>query len=377
MVTFSSAAGVQIGMENGTQQNTSIQSFLIALFKALAALTLFLALIMYSGCASTKAAKQTKEPPLWVTDSAKAFPSTEYIAATGTGASADESLVASTAALSRYFNAEITAQSATTRTLSQNGDGVAKTHAVAETTDILSTATLKALHSTDPYLDTSAGNGNERWITASYIKRTEAWTLLEPELKQHAQSFDTPYDNALLEKDQLLKVLYLASAKKAVPALQESLRSAKCISPSKALWYAEEDDRIADCLSSLTKQSMTAPVAVTVTNDSGDSIYSTLVALLGDNGLTATASGVEDAKYQLTAAVSMDGFSNKSGFFYYPSVTVTLSAGANAVFSYSKTGAKTGATDESVAQSRAYREIKKELETSLFSELTSRMGGNN
>jgi hypothetical protein len=372
MVTLSNTIRVSNSMEHGTNRNEISEKCLIALFKVLVAVGLIVYILLTAGCASTSDSS-AKQAPLWVTDCSQAYPAKEYIAATGTGATAQESVVSSTAALSRYFNTQITSQSANSRTMTQNEAGVTKTRTVNESTDILSSTTLKALHSTEPYFVKADKSAKGEWIAASYIKRSEAWSLLEGELNQKKAAFDTPYDNALAQKDTLVKVLYLAAAKEAIPALQEELLYAKVISASRALFYADEDERMANCVTELTQTSIACPISIEVEGDLDNIVYSALVGIFGENGLCTADKNT--SPYSMKAVVSMGSFSNEAGVFFYPAITVTLSTGSTVVFTYSKSCAKTGAKEASVAESRAYREIKKELADSLFSDLSARMGG--
>lgn len=375
MVTFSRSDRVSICMEHSVNKNNISKDFLIALFKSLAAIGLIFCVLGISGCTSTSTAS-TKELPLWVTDYEQAYPSAQYIAANGTGSTAQESIVASTAALSRYFNAQVTAQSANNRVMTEDNGTVSKERSINESTSILSSTTLKALHTTDPYYVKNNGSHQEQWISVSYIKRSEAWALIEGELKQKAAAFDSPYDNALAQSDALLKVLYLAAARNAIPALQEELLYAKIISSSRALMYADEDDRMTECVSLLTKTAITCPIQVSVEGDLDSIVYSSIIGVLGDNGLSTSHEGDNSSPYRMNAVVSMASFANDAGYFFTPTITITLSTSNTVVFSYSRSCAKTGAKDASIAESRAYREIKKEIANSLFSELSARMGRN-
>src|SRR5574344_280616 len=318
---------VSISMNDETKRTETDNYVLVTIFKLIVARALIAYAFVSVGCASSSAAAKTKSSkkgePLWVTDCAQAYPSAEYIAATGTGASADESVSASTAALARYFNAQISAETNASRTITQSDTGVTKTRTVNENTGIVSSTELKALHSTEPYFTGSKKDGNGQWICASYIKRSEAWTLLEGELKQHVAAFDTPYDNAQKEENKLLKVLYLASAKKASAALEDSLLYAKIISPSKALWYAGEDDRIASCIAELTATSLGCPIYVSVENDNDTIIYNAIVSILANNGFTVSKD--ESCPYHMDASASMNGFTSDGSYFFYPSVTAILS----------------------------------------------------
>ncbi len=247
-----------------------------------------------------------------------------------------------------------------------------KTRTVNESTDILSSTTLKALHSTEPYFVKADKSAKGEWIAASYIKRSEAWSLLEGELNQKKAAFDTPYDNALAQKDTLVKVLYLAAAKEAIPALQEELLYAKVISASRALFYADEDERMANCVTELTQTSIACPISIEVEGDLDNIVYSALVGIFGENGLCTADKNT--SPYSMKAVVSMGSFSNEAGVFFYPAITVTLSTGSTVVFTYSKSCAENRREGSICRRKPCLPRDQNRTADSLLSDLSARIG---
>ncbi len=341
--------------------------------KIVNAAAIFAAAVILFGCASTP---QSADVPLWVANYRSVYPSSEFIAQRGEGATRESAITDSTARIARYIKSEVDSHLASTTNTIVSGagaDAVASKEVKTENrTEINSTVTLMNVENPVSYFDKS----NKIWYAMAVIDREEAWRRFVPQVEDAKSAFYAAFNRAQAEDEPLLANVYLRAAWEAGKVFLEKLEYARIISDTKELIYKADRENIAKIPSLLLQNNLDSTLALAVTGDNGNIITEAVTSTFSALGLTVSKSA---PRYTLEVVVS-DNETGSADTVYkiYPDVSISI-VGRKGTAVYSliikwneKNGKAAGTLDR--AERLAFPALAERIRTELASDFGAKMG---
>lgn len=341
--------------------------------KIVNAVLLACAALFIAGCASTPDASQA---PMWVLNYRSVYPSSEFIAQKGEGATREAAIADSTARIARYIQSEVDSHLASTTNTIVSGagaDAVASKEVKTENrTEINSTVTLMNVENPVSYFD----KANKIWYAMAVIDREEAWRRFSPQVEDAKTAFYAIFNRAEDEDEPLLSNVYFRAAWEAGKIFLEKLEYARVISDTKELIYKADRDNIAQIPSLLLQNNLDSTLALAVTGDNGNIITEAVTSTFSNFGLTVSKSA---PRYTLEVVVN----DNETGsadtvFKIYPDVSISIvGRKGTAVYSFiikwnEKNGKAAGTLDR--AERLAFPSLAERIRVELASDFSAKMG---
>lgn len=281
-----------------------------------------------------------------------------YISSRGYGKSAEASKSAALSELSRYFSSKISVKSVG-KTLAVDGESHEKVEEVAQ---VLSDTKLFAVH----YTKSEYNKNTKQYESVAYIEREEAWKIFEPKLKEKLKRFYNLYSEAAKETEPFLQLKLFNEAKKFREEALKLLQFAYALSPDKASLYSREEEALTKLDSDITLVKEQCTLCVKY-NSTSKPLEGSVEKLLSKKGFILTD---KKPRYICTVSITENKTENAAGIFFSPSVTITITQTAEGapLFSWSNTFRRMGASNESVAHERMYREIRNSMNEILDEE---------
>ena len=322
-------------------------------------------------------AKSGQETPEWVLNYESVYPASKYIAQKGTGKKADEAKLNAIANISFYFNTNVNAKREVNFKSYETSDGkktkVQTVQDVERKTYVDTDTSLKAMEFTEPWKNKK----DKTWHCVAYIKRETLWNEYEPVLRVAKDNFAGFYDEAQKSSEPLEKIRLLAMAKEQGYDFLDKISYAQFLSESLTNANYSEDIALLSSLNSLIqKVKNQTQLFITVNNDSGNMIYSTVTQILTDNGFVVTKDRSNIA-YKVDVRANLENFTDDDLIVFSPSVNIEFIGKNGAAWSYSKDCGKVKVYTKNAGVKKSIQSIKTELDSSFNEEFNSAVNGIN
>lgn len=307
---------------------------------------------------------KTKEPE-WVQNHKKVYPNSEYLAQRGSGTSAEKARTDATAALSRYFQTNVSANLSTTMSSVTSGESVEENTVVVDDVNVQSQVDFFGLEYTEPYYH----KPEKKWYCVVYMNRAEAWENYRPQIEISRNSFNSLYKNLTRETDSFTRLSLCRKVWEAAKELLQKLEYGRIISPKEEAAYQDERDRISQIPVLFEESRQNCSIYLRIDRDYNRTISAALSAAFRDCGFRVTKTE-EDANY--TAEVSVDdNIFGENPLSIKPDVSLKVTGKTGkTVYSYERAAKEkaVGYTLES-ARKKAYPKLAKEIEDAVRSDL--------
>jgi hypothetical protein len=299
--------------------------------------------------------------PLWTADVNAAYPDETYIARKSYGSNKQGAQISALAALSKFFLSQITVSDLEQVRVTDAGSQSTLT---AENM-VRSQIDLFAVRYTEPWYN----DGTGQWEAVAYIDRNEAWGIFEPNLTQKTNMFNAVYDEAERQNEPLRRILLYTKA--AGIARREDiltlLQFAAYLNPAGVLLFDDTRYRLSQIAANIEKLKSSCGIFIA---DAGiDPLISTAFAESLARGYFPIEKSEGNAAYICTIAIVENQQTQSAGTFYYPSVEAIISGKNGAVFAYTLSLNRVGASTPEAARRRVYTAITNEIKKNFFEEL--------
>lgn len=305
------------------------------------------------------------------------YPASKYIAQKGTGKKADEAKLNAIANISFYLNTNVNAKREINfksyETFNGKKTKVQTVQDVERKTYVDTDSSLKALEFTEPWKNKK----DKTWYCVAYIKREILWNEYEPVLRVAKDNFAGFYDEFQKSNEPLEKIRLLAMAKEHGYDFLDKISYAQFLSESLTNANYSEDITLLSSLNSLIqKVKNQTQLFITVNNDSGNMIYSTVSQILTDNGFVVTKNRV-DCAYKVDVQANLENFKDDDLFVFSPSVNIEFIGNNGVAWSYSRNCSKVKVYTKNAGVKKSIQSIKTELDSSFNEEFNSAVNGIN
>jgi len=306
--------------------------------------------------------------PAWMLDVNEVYPSKQYIAQIGEGASREEAEIDAQARIARYFESNINTATLGKLEMSEYNGKVKTDREIDKTTKISSNVKLFAIHFSEPYQDKKA----KKWSVVAYLDKDEAYQIFRPKVDLPAQNFATNYNKATKaakNEDDMTAVKFLRKAREHAAEFEENYQFATLLNLKRAAEYDSIHDQVAGIDAKLDIEMQNCQLQISVPEDNNGAIAAKAKNLFSDYGFPVKSS---KGRYVATVNVTLDEQTLAKGTACYPHVDVVItSQDGEAVISFGKDGQKISAANADVARRRAYTEVEKLLEEAFIKEFIS------
>ena len=339
-----------------------------------AGLSLFLLICLTTFCVY---GKDKNTVPEWVLNYQLVYPESEYIAQKGSGKKSDLAKNEAVANLSYYFETTVNARRESNyKSIQTTENQKYKNTTVQETirdTSVTSATTLQSVEFTEPFYNKK----DKTWHCLAYIKRKNAWTNFEPELRLAKDNFMNYYKKATEENEAFYVIQNLNSALNNGWDFFDKYTYAQFLSEELTSQNYKEDMSIFSSLSSLIQSKKDqCPIFIESSNDYGNQLYSCLSGILRENGFIVTKNK-NDCMYTLKGNVSYDAFNDDDLFVYNPSILISINKNTKSLYSYSYEAGTVKAYTKKVAEQKSIDSICKILQNNFNDEFNATVSGNN
>lgn len=332
-------------------------------------------IFLFSVCLFQSFAKKNQTVPDWVLNYETVFPNSKYIAQKGTGKSADEAQNNAAANISFYFNTNVNAVKETNFKSYENSNGK-KTKQVIEQSVVRGTlvdskTSLSAVEFTEPWKNKK----DKVWHCVAFIERETLWNKYEPELRVAKDNFKSFYDNAEKSSEPFEKIRMIGLAYENGKDFLDKISYAQFLSEKLTDQNYKEDIFLLSQLNSIEQDLKNkTPFFVQVSNDLGNTIYSTISQILSEDGFSILKDK-NRAVYVVNVDLGLDNQKSDELFIYYPSVTIDFTGRNGNIYVYSKECGNVKVYTQSAGVKKCIQNINEELKTNFKSDLDSALGG--
>lgn len=321
--------------------------------------------------------KDKKTIPEWVLNYQLSYPESEYIAQKGIGKKSDIAKNEAVANLSYYFETTVNARRESNyKSIQTSENQKNKNTTVQETirdTSVTSSVTLQSVEFTEPYYNKKDKN----WHCVAYIKRKNAWTKFEPELRVSKDNFMNYYKKANAETEVFYVIQNLNSALNNGWDFLDKYTYAQFLSEELTSQNYKEDMSVFSSLSSLIQSKKElCPLFIECSNDYGNQLYSCLSEILRNNGFIITKNK-SNCLYYINGNVSFDAFNDDELFVYNPSIMISINKNFKSLYTYSYESGTVKAYTKKVAEQKSIDSICKILQNNFSDEFNATVSGNN
>ena len=298
-------------------------------------------------------AKPSQEPE-WFRNHRKQFPSSEYLAQRGSGATAEDAKMDAASQLARYFQSTVSANLSTTMSSITVGSSVQEETRVIDEVNVTSEVQFIGLEFTESWYY----KAEKKWYAVAYIVREDAWVQYRPKIESEKTKFYAFLKKAESEEDPYTKISLYRSAWKASGDFMEKLEYGRIINPREEEKYSADRTEIAELPAKIEKEQKNLTIFVNLKGDYGNIVETSIKTALEKGGFIVGSSG----NYTADVIVS----SNPNGenpVTIMPAVIVSIkSSGGKAVFSYeTKLTEKTVAYSLENAQKKAFPKLAEKI----------------
>ena len=304
---------------------------------------------------------------LFAADISTDFPKSDYIAQEGFGKSAKLAKTNAIHALSAYFNAKIhTETNAESSFLERNGKTQSKKSLETKSL-IISDVVLKALQTTKP-----EKLAKSEWKCIAYINRTEAWKLLEPEVRQKCDEFYSLYKKADFETEPIYCLKGFTVAQKAAEGFSESFLFASLFSKELTEKSFGEAFNLIGSLSSKKEEARkNCTLQVAFTGNDSQQIKNAVISAFSECGFKA---GTKNIFY--TATITVDyGLLDLSGVTVCnPSFFIELIGKSGTIYSFSASSERVSGIDSKLTKAKAEEGLSSLINQKLSGDIKKSLG---
>lgn len=317
-----------------------------------------------------------QQVPEWVLNYQSVYPEKDYIAQKGTGKKAEEAKLDAIANISFYFNTKVNAKREVNFKSYEKTSGKNKSQETVQNverkTSVDTDSTLSALQFTEAWKNKK----DKTWHCVAYIKRETLWNEYEPELRVAKDNFAGFYDVAKNSEEPFEKIRLLAMAKENGYDFLDKISYAQFLSESLTDTNYRDDIALLSSLSSSIQELKNqSSLFISVDNDSGNTIYSTVSQVLSDNGFVVNKNRTS-AMYLVDVKVGFENFFDDDLYVFSPSVQIEFrNKNDGVVFSYSKECPKVKVYTKAAGEKKCLQNIKTELDESFTKEFDSVING--
>lgn len=323
------------------------------------------AALLLAACAGTP---RNAEPPDWARNMEAVYPRSEYIAQRGEGKTRRDAEIAAAAAISYYFESEITAEESSRSSWTERG-GAASTESRTEANTLVrsQTSLVAVRYAEDAWVNPATG----AWESVGYIDRAEAWTLYEPQARKPADALIALSAAADSESEPFTRALRLGAAETYSEGAEfNAVRGfSQVLNPARARSLFAEADGVRSSLpEKIYSARQAAKIFIECPTDFNELVYQAALSAFGAEGFPVERSR---SAASCVCVISVDEGKQKmdSGVFYTPSLTGTVTGKSGAVFSFTAKAERQGAINDDVAKRRAYTALATALKESFSAEL--------
>ena len=309
--------------------------------------------------------------PQWARSAEGAYPQAEYLTGRGIGKSRAEAESAALAEVARVFGVAVSSTVTDRRSFSsKNGREESSEEFAAETLARTYTE-LFSLKYAEPWRNPQT----KQWEALAYIKRREAWETYEPRLRSVTASFMAAYNAAGAADDPLSRYSrYRIAARLGNESggARDMLKYAQALYPEKARAFAAAQNALDGIAADIQAVLDAAVISVRCTGDFENIVSGAVIEALRQGGFKT---GDARATNRLEAAVDEGREVMEAGTFYTPRVTLTVSGGGKALFTWTAGAARQGAWDAALAKRQAWNALALNIRESLLREFNAAMEG--
>ena len=310
-----------------------------------------------------------EKQPDWVVDYRSVFNDSEYLAQKGTGDSAEKSKTDAAGALARYFQMSVSASLTTTLTSITSGKEISETTSVIDEVKVQSEVQFFALEYTEPWFNKK----EKKWYCIAYINRKNAWTQYKPQIDSAKKTFETLLGNAEKERDDFLKLGSFKSVWIQGQEVLKKLEYGRIILPFGEKEYQGIRDEIAEIPAIYFPIKNNCIIFIKTENDYNRVISSSLSGTFSKCGFKI-AKAESEASYIVEVDIE-DNCVSGEPLSIQPDLNLKITAKDSDITVYSfetSSNEKTIAYNLENARKKIYPKFAKEIEASVYKDLTER-----
>ena len=279
------------------------------------------------------ATNNVQEVPQWVANYRSVYPTSEFIAQRGEGATAEEAMAKGDELIARSIQTTVdTAFEANTKSfvVGSGAEAVASQEVKTENrTEITSTVTL--LNVEHPV--TFYSKAEKKWYAMSVIDREEAWKRYVPNVEVAQVAFNAAFKKATSEDEPFIANVYYRAAWEAGKILLERLEYARVISEVKEAAYKTERDNIASIPARMLQNNLDSSLSLSVKGDNSNIIAQAVSSTFSSFGFTV---GETAGNYKLDVTISDNATGDEETLYkIYPDIKIAITGkSGKTVYSY-------------------------------------------
>lgn len=336
---------------------------------------------MFFSCAS----KQPVEVPDWYYSTTNQFNRDEYISAKNPiGAKTPEAAIAeATTTLASYIQTNVKSKVDTEYSANQlkteNNSSTTSESSFSQNSSSTVDVDLVALEFTDPWYNPS----EKLWYDCAYINAQNAFDRLKPEIEAEKKAFYGFYNKAVEESNDFTKIRYLLEASAQGQTFLTKLAYGSIFADSQVEEEFGQDRTTVLQLSSEIKETKAkSPIYIKVTNDSENTVMSSISETLSKLDFTVTTKQ-SNASYIAEAVVNynteVEGENEEDAMYVlYPDVSIDISAktGSLAVYSFATSAPKNFSYYKAKAESVACENLAQKVDEEFGTDFSDFLAGN-
>jgi hypothetical protein len=322
---------------------------------------LFASILLIAGCYSSPS--QIK-PTEWAGQLDIAYPPERFIAQIGFGNDRENAMTNALAAISRYFTSEVSSSTNLSEKYSQTNGGAITELFVSDEIFVNSETQLFMVQFDENiWINPST---KETGILA-LINRDNAWAIYEPRLRSKIEPFMRVFQEAAKYSDPIRRYLIYQNAMSNIAEdMQDALTFAHILHPSEA----EKYDIVQTSLDAVLYHAQEALDKITLlvkcSDDSNNLIQNSINRVLSSHGIKLVNDEVLSSNW-CDAKIFQNREDLLAGTFFKPAVDISIYGAGGVLFSCNMlVQERRGARDPDIAKRRAYEELSKVIEDSLW-----------
>ncbi|GHV73571.1 hypothetical protein AGMMS49940_08730 [Spirochaetia bacterium] len=332
---------------------------------------LLLSALALASCASSGAVTAVPEWAKTKNGVVLVYPNEKYIARRGRGSDLISAQNNGIAEISRWITSQVETSQSSRFSLTRRGDEDTVSQQTNEETFIRSQTGLFAVrYAPDSWYNKAEG----QWETVAYIDRDEAWSIYEPQVRQKADTFQNLFQAAADASgtgEPLRQFFMYSGALTVFRELEPMLEFGEIINPVKAGVYRTIRASAAELPLLLDRVTEKAAVFIQCNSDPYNNVYAALSGILSSHGFPVQQS--RNASASIFEVVITENMSElEAGYFYDPTLTVTVRGKTGVLFTYTPRIARVSAGKQNpeLARRRAYDAAVKEIQNSFYTEFS-------
>ena len=285
-----------------------------------------------------------------------------YIAQLGYGSTKDSAESNALAALSKFFQMNISVQAKEQTILNDSNFETT----LSEEVFVQSNTELFAVHYTKP----KYAKKQKQYEVIAYIDRKEAWIIYEPKINDCTSQFEQFYFDAISQNDAILKIAGLSKAYQNAKEneLYQKLDFAQILNPNQAEKFSGTRNHLSEIEPMLRRIAKQCSISIFCENDFGESVSRAVGKFFSNYGITIAEN---NSQYFCYIKVIENLQVLPAGIFYSPSFSLKIETRDTVLISGEGQLKRIGAKNPTVAQQRAYTSLSQEILKLLQKEFMS------